>query len=104
MAKGALELATTIISRLHGQQDVGLGNILGSNVFNTLFIEALAALIQPYPVKVPDLMPSLVFGIVTTLMILPGKGGRLERWRGFVLLALYAAYLTLTLQRGGSGH
>ena len=98
VATGTPELATTIISRIRGHHDVGLGNILGSNVFNALFIAALAALIQPYPVKMPELMPSLVFGVVTTLMILPGRGGWLGRWRGFVLLALYLAFVLVTLE------
>jgi Ca2+/Na+ antiporter len=44
-------------------------------------------------------MSSLVFGIVTTLLILPGRGGALGRWRGLVLLALYAAYLFATLKK-----
>lgn len=104
VATGTPELATTIISRLRGHHDVGLGNILGSNVVNTLLIAAVAALIQPYAVKPPELVPSLVFGIVTTLMILPGKGGALGRWRGFVLLALYAGYVSMTLNAGGAAH
>jgi cation:H+ antiporter len=104
VATGTPELATTIIARLRGHQDVGLGNILGSNVFNALFIAALAALIQPYAVKPPEIFPSLVFGIVTTLLILPSKGGVLGRWRGFVLLGLYAAYVAMTLNAGGASH
>jgi cation:H+ antiporter len=98
------ELATTLIARMRGHHDVGLGNILGSNIFNVFFIAAVAAFIQPYEVKAPEVLPSLVFGIVTTLMILPGKGGSLGRWRGFVLLALYAVYVAMTLNAGGAAH
>jgi len=104
VATGTPELATTIIARLRGHHDVGLGNILGSNVFNALFIAALAALIQPYAVKPPELVPSLVFGVVTTVLILPGRGGNLGRWRGFVLLGLYALYVAMTLNAGGTAH
>lgn len=104
VATGTPELATTIIARLRGHHDVGLGNILGSNVFNALFIAAVAALIRPYAVKLPELVPSLVFGIVTTFMILPGKGGVLGRWRGFVLLALYAVYVAVTLSSSSAAH
>ncbi len=99
VATGTPELATTIIARIRGQHDVGLGNILGSNVFNALFIASIAALIHPYPVKPPELMPSLVFGVVTTLIIWPGRGGALGRWRGFVLLALYAAYVLVSIKQ-----
>jgi len=93
------ELATTLIARARGHHDVGLGNILGSNIFNVLFIAAVAALIQPYSVKMPEIMPSLAFGIGTTLLILPGRGGHLGRWRGFVLLLLYAAFVTFTMRQ-----
>jgi cation:H+ antiporter len=104
VATGTPELATTIIARIRGQHDVGLGNILGSNVFNALFVAALAALIHPYAVKLPELLPSLVFGVITTLLILPGRGCVLGRWRGFVLLALYALYVGMTLNAGGAAN
>lgn len=97
IATGTPEMATTIMSRWRGHHDVGLGNILGSNLFNALFIAALAALIHPYRVKLPELMPSLIFGAVTTLLILPGRGGSMGRWRGFVLLVMYALYVAMTL-------
>lgn len=97
VATGTPELATTIIARVRGHHDVGLGNILGSNVFNALFVASVAALIHPYPVKLPELMPSLLFGVVATLMILPGRGGALGRWRGFLLLGLYMLYVALTM-------
>lgn len=97
VATGTPELATTIFSRIRGHHDVGLGNILGSNLFNALFVAPVAALIHPFQVKLPELMPSLLFGVVTTLMILPGRGGALGRWRGFVLLAFYGFYVAMTL-------
>jgi cation:H+ antiporter len=103
-ATGTPELATTIAARIRGHHDVGLGNILGSNIFNVLFIAALAALIHPYSVKLPELMPSLAFGVITTLLILPGRGGVLGRWRGFLLLVLYVAYVLMTLRAGGAAH
>ena len=98
------ELATTLIARMRGHHDVGLGNILGSNIFNVFFIASVAALIQPYAVKVPEILPSLAFGIVTTVLILLGSGGVLGRWRGFVLLALYALYVGMTLNAGGAAN
>ena len=98
VATGTPELATTIIARLRSHHDVGLENILGSNVFNALFVASVAGLIHPYAVNLRELMPSLVLGIVTTLMILPGRGGVMGRWRGFVLLGLYAVYVTWELR------
>ena len=104
VATGTPELATTIIARMRGHHDVGLGNILGSNIFNALFIAALAALIHPYAVNFAELRPSLVLGALTTLLILPGKGGALGRWRGYVLLLVYAGYVTTSIRAAGGGH
>ena len=92
------ELATTLVARMRGHHDVGLGNILGSNIFNVLFIAAVAAVIQPYPVRLPEMQPSLIFGVITVLLILPARGGGIGRWRGVVLLALYVAFVLLTLR------
>lgn len=98
VATGTPDLATTLIVRLRVQHDVGLGNILGSNVFIALFVASVAALILPYAVSLRELMPSLIFGLVTTLIILPGRGGVMGRWRGFVLLRMYAEYVTWELR------
>ena len=96
------ELATTIVSRMRGHHDVGLGNILGSNVFNAFMIASVAALIQPYQVRPMEMMPSLLFGAFATLLILPSRNGHLGRWRGFVLLGLYIWFIFASLQ--GSPH
>lgn len=96
------ELATTLIARVRGHHDVGLGNILGSNIFNTFFIASVAALIRPYTVKLPELWPSLAFCAVTLLIVVPGREGHLRRWRGAVLLAMYVAFVLLTLKQTAS--
>ena len=98
VATGTPELATTIISRLRGHHDVGTGKHPGQQCLQRA-VHCVAGRADSYrmPVKPPELMPSLVFGVVTTLMILPGRGGALGRWRGFVLLAVYALYIAMTL-------
>jgi len=96
------ELATTLIARARGHHDVGLGNILGSNIFNVLFIAAVAAMIQPYAVKMPEILPSLAFGLISILLILPGRTGHLGRWRGFALLLSYAAFMAITMRQNAA--
>ena len=99
VATGTPELATTIVAQIRGHHDIGLTNILGSNVFNVLLIAAVAALIHPYRVNFSELLPTLVFGVITTLMILPGRGGVLGRWRGIALLTMYVAYLVANIEK-----
>ncbi|HCT41754.1 MAG TPA: sodium:calcium antiporter [Moraxellaceae bacterium] len=87
------ELATTIISKLRGHDEVGLGAILGSNVFNGLFIIAIAAIIHPIKVPWQDIAITLAFGIAAIIVVYPSRDGLIQRGRGILLLATYAAYV-----------
>jgi cation:H+ antiporter len=87
------ELATSIISKLRGHDEIGLGTILGSNIFNGLFIVGVAAVICPIRVDARPVATALVIGLATTALTFPPSGGLIERRRGAMLLALYAIYV-----------
>jgi cation:H+ antiporter len=93
------ELATTIISKLRGHDEIGLGTVLGSNIFNGLFIVGMAASICPIRVAMREAALALSFGILTTLLTFPRRDGLITRWRGWVLQALYVCYLIAVLRR-----
>jgi cation:H+ antiporter len=92
------EIATVVISRLKGHDEVGLGTILGSNIFNGLFIVGVAAVINPIPVTWREVTVGLVFGLLTTLIVYPFGGNLIERRRGVALVSLYAVYLAVLVQ------
>ncbi|MHB1185280.1 MAG: sodium:calcium antiporter [Desulfobulbia bacterium] len=94
------ELATTIIAKLRGHDEVGLGTILGSNIFNGIFIIAVAAIIHPITVAWREIAIALVFGLVALVCTYPPRSGFIERRRGVLLLALYVAYLAAIFQLG----
>ena len=95
------ELATTVIARLRGHDEVGLGTILGSNVFNGGLVVPVAALLSPIRIEWGEIATSLAFGIVLVVCILPLRGGVLGRRRGVLLVTGYAASLvTLLLTHG----
>jgi cation:H+ antiporter len=96
------ELATAVISKLRGHDEVGLGTILGSNIFNGLFIIAVAACIHPIAIPWREVFTALVFGVIAVACSYPPSGGFIERRRGVLLLALYAIYLATVLQAAGS--
>lgn len=98
----APELATVLIAKLRGHDEVGLGTLLGSNIFNGLFIISIAAVIHPIAIAPQEVAIGLLLGLLATAVIFPGSSGRLGRERGWVLLALYAAYLGLILQGGAA--
>lgn len=86
------ELATTIVAKLRGHDDVGLGTIIGSNVFNNLFIVAVAAMIHPISVAWHEVALALGFGLVALALSYPPRHGFIGRERGLLLLTLYVAY------------
>jgi cation:H+ antiporter len=94
----APELATMVVAKLRGHDEVGLGTILGSNIFNGLFIVGLAATIHPIEVAWRQSAIALVFGIVSLVLSFPTGLGFIERRRGVILLALYGLYLATILQ------
>ena len=92
------ELATTVVSKIRRHDEVGLGTILGSNIFNGLFIVAIAAIISPISIDWREVAIALVFGIVTVALIWPARSGYIERGRGVLLLALYIVYVVTIFQ------
>jgi cation:H+ antiporter len=92
------ELATTVVAKLRGHDEIGLGTILGSNLFNGLFIIPIAAMIHPIHVHPREAFVALVFGAIAVALTLPRRNGYIGRLRGVVLLLLYSVYLATVLR------
>ncbi|ABL65242.1 calcium/sodium antiporter [Chlorobium phaeobacteroides] len=88
------ELASLVFARLRGHDEIGLGTILGSNIFNGLFILSVAAILSPARPPLPEVLPALAFGLLSVLIALPWRNsGRIRRVQGVFLLLLYFLYL-----------
>ena len=96
------ELATTIVARLRGHDEVSVGAVLGSNIFNGLLIVGVAAAITPIRVFGPELQLAIGTSVLSLLLILPGRSDRLGRRRGAALLVLYLAYLIALFRLHGT--
>jgi len=86
------ELATAVTAKLRGHDEIGLGTILGSNLFNGLFIIAVAAMIHPIELDTREVFTVLAFGTVAVALTLPAPDGTIHRTRGVLLLLLYLGY------------
>jgi cation:H+ antiporter len=91
------ELATAVIAALRGHSEISLGTILGSNIYNGLFIIAVAALISPISLDWREPGTALVFGLLAVMLAFPTRGGLIERRRGVLLLMLYCLYLSVVI-------
>ena len=98
------ELVTSIIAAIKGKNDIALGNVFGSNIFNMLLILGTAASINPIPV-LPQLGIDLIFLIVVTLILggfmFVGKNGKskLSRKEGLILVLMYVVYIVYIVIR-----
>ena len=96
------ELITTITSLKKGHASLGIGNVIGANVFNLVLVSGMAVTIAPFDVPVGKLLlgrnASLVLDIplmllVMLLLTVPAlTKKRLSRWQGITLLCIYAAF------------
>ncbi len=89
------ELFTSVAAAFKKNSDIAIGNIVGSNIFNILFILGITALIIPINFAsnfLIDTMISLVCAVL--LLVLSLKGRKLHRWGGAVMLVAYAGYFT----------
>lgn len=88
------ELFTTVAAATRGNADIAIGNIVGSNIFNILFVVGLSSVIVPVPFASAfffDMQVALATAAV--LAVFSYTGSRLQRGEGALLLAGYAAYL-----------
>ena len=92
------ELVTVILSRLRGHDDVGVGTLIGSNLFNGLAIVGVAGTIHPISVPLAEVALTLACGIVALLLLLPNRTGLIVRGRGCFLLIFYAGFIWATLR------
>jgi cation:H+ antiporter len=101
------ELATTILAKARGHQEVALGTVLGSNIFNGLLVIGVAAIISPMRLSLVSVATGLVTGAIVTVFAYPPASGILSRGRGALLIALYIVYLVVLLllrPDAGAGH
>jgi cation:H+ antiporter len=91
------ELASSLMAIKKGEHDIALGNIIGSNLFNTLAVVGIAVVIEPMAIDEIVLSRdwTLMFGLTIAILVLGigyKKQGRINRLEGALLLAVFFAY------------
>ena len=95
------ELMTSIIAASKKKADIAVGNIVGSNIFNLLFVMALTGIVSPvalpYHTETTNFLMDNIVAIYAAVLLLIGvlnKDSKLKRWTGGVMVASYAGYFT----------
>ena len=93
------ELVTSAVAAFRKQGDIALGNVLGSNIYNILFIGGVTGAVRPTAVPESIMAFDLWFlvAVSVVVMLFALSGGRLSRKEGLALVAVYFAYSAYTV-------
>lgn len=95
------EISTSIAAIKKGKSGIAIGNLIGSNIFNILFVLSISSFIQPIILLQPDLLIDIGLFIVIMLIIALCTSMKFElnRKEGFLLLSIYIGYLIYVISR-----
>ena len=90
------ELATSAVAAYKKQADIAIGNVIGSNIFNTFWILGVSAVIRPLPflrASNPDILMNIFASALLFAILFIGKRHIVERWQGYLMIAIYIGYI-----------
>ena len=95
------ELVTSIVAAKKGENDIAVGNAIGSCIFNVILILGLCSIIEPYKVNLTsDVIDFLVMlASVVVVFIFSLKSKKIVLWHGIVMVLIYALYLAYIVAR-----
>lgn len=94
------ELVTSAMAAKKGEADIALGNVVGSNVFNTLLIVGLSGSIVPLGLNQDVLIDMIILiGITALVAFLGYTKSKLSRFDGILMLSIYVLYITYIILR-----
>ncbi|MEL7655962.1 MAG: calcium/sodium antiporter [Bacillota bacterium] len=93
------ELVACLIAAIKKEEDIALGNIIGSNIFNILFVLGVSGVLHPITAAGPDIFYDLLIMIgASVLLMVPAYFyGRLSKRTGFVFISYYIIFLAIKL-------
>lgn len=97
------ELVATLTAIKKGEDEIGIGNIVGSNIFNLLFVLGIISMIKPFEVKdinITLFAPLMIFAVVLLFFMGRNKEYIISRKSGSVLVVLYIAYTFISYLLG----
>jgi len=93
------ELATCLVAALKKQDDLSIGNLVGSNIFNTLLVTGTAGTVRPFAIEArlaqADYLIMIGVSVIFMLMALIGK--KISRTNGIILSVIYAGFIVYML-------
>ncbi|MCQ2742410.1 MAG: calcium/sodium antiporter [Bacilli bacterium] len=93
------ELIVSVSAARKGEVDMALGNVLGSNIFNILFVLGIGSVVNPLTVGNQIWIDLVAMSASAVLLFAFAFTGKLRKWQGWVFVALYAGYVAYLVTR-----
>ena len=93
------ELVTSVVASKKGQNEMALGNVIGSNIFNILFVLGISATINPLTTGNQIVFDLIVMALSTLLLFAVSFRGKLDRKIGIGFILLYVCYVAYLIMR-----
>ena len=97
------ELATSVVAAIHKHDDIAVGNIIGSNIFNVFWVLGLTATLMPLPFN-PAASFDVLVGVATTLLLFffmfISTKHKIDRWQGGLFSRCMSGILCTAVNRG----
>lgn len=93
------ELVTSVVAAKKGENDIALGNVIGSNIFNILFVLGISAVVNPLTTGNQIIVDLIVMMSVTLLLFGFALTKKLNKKMGIIFIVIYVLYLTYLILR-----
>lgn len=99
------EFCSSLVSALNHQPGMAVGNVVGSNIFNSLLIVGMAALVAPISILPSTVKKDIPFALVSSvlLVLLCGFDGKIQWYDAAIMLVFFAVFMVITLHEAKSG-
>lgn len=99
------EFCSSLVSALNHQPGMAVGNVVGSNIFNSLLIVGMAALVAPISILPSTVKKDIPFALVSSvlLVLLCGFDGKIQWYDAVIMLVFFAVFMVITLHEAKSG-
>lgn len=97
------ELATSVVAAIRKNNDIAVGNIIGSNIFNIFLILAVSSFVKPLNYNIKFNVDLLILAAGTLFLFIAmftGQKKKLDRWEAFLLLTFYITYTLFLITKG----
>ncbi len=95
------EFFVSLMSALHGTSDLAVGNIVGSNIFNTMAIVGIAAVVAPMTISRNTVRKDIPFAVLASaLLLMMCYNLEISRWEAAVLFVVFIIFMVYTVRMG----